>query len=75
MATETTRPVRVKSGDVVRLKSGGPPMTVGAAVRTMTSSVFVCHWFEGGQERRGDFDAAALEPSSPDRQPAADVVS
>ncbi|MGX8010354.1 YodC family protein [Mesorhizobium sp. ORM8.1] len=31
-----------KTGDVVKLKSGGPPMTVsdGAA-----SGMYLCHWF------------------------------
>lgn len=40
-----------KTGDVVKLKSGGPPMTVGdwpeAEVFDHTSDEIPCMWFEG----------------------------
>ena len=49
-------------GDVVRLKSGGPPMTVSKldTFPDGTTSVF-CDWFEGTQQRGGVFRVAILE--------------
>ncbi len=43
---------KLKAGDVVRLKSGGPRMTVGGA---SARSVFLsCYWFVGGEIKRQD---------------------
>ncbi|MCC7537539.1 MAG: DUF2158 domain-containing protein [Deltaproteobacteria bacterium] len=50
-----------KAGDVVALKSGGPPMTVE---EVEGSSVF-CVWFEGKKSERGRFTEAALERYQP----------
>lgn len=46
----------INIGDVVRLKSGGPSMTVDAT----TESRYVCVWFDNGYHRQ-TFDEAALE--------------
>ena len=50
----------LKAGDTVRLRSGGPLMTVveaGEAVR--------CAWFQGKENREGSFPAAALDREDP----------
>ena len=51
----------LKAGDTVRLRSGGPLMTVvllvGDAVR--------CAWFQGKENREGSFPAAALDREEP----------
>ena len=54
---------QIKLGDVVRLKSGGPPMT---AVGTDGYGPFVCSWFVPDEHNawktsRAIFDPAALE--------------
>lgn len=55
---ETFRP-----GDVVRLKSGGPKMTVeNAGEDAMTGQPFVtCVWFEKTAAKRHQFSPDALE--------------
>lgn len=51
-------------GDVVRLRSGGPPMTVtsvGEAHMSSTMSVW-CVWFdEKGEQKSGTFPIEAVE--------------
>lgn len=50
---------QVKKGDTVRLKSGGPLMTV-----VVVDGEFVtCQWFKGDRAQEGAFEAAALEAS------------
>lgn len=50
-------------GAVVRLKSGGPPMTVVA----ITKDDFVrTLWFSEGEAFNGTFPAYALDPCDPD---------
>jgi uncharacterized protein YodC (DUF2158 family) len=44
-------------GDVVRLKSGGPDMTVDNA----SSSRIICNWFEGVIMHTAEFDQGTLE--------------
>jgi uncharacterized protein YodC (DUF2158 family) len=51
---------KVKEGDVVRLKSGGPRMTV---TMVMSKKVVVCQWFEGTKLRGGHFHPDALDPA------------
>lgn len=43
-------------GDVVRLKSGGPKMTV-----CQKSEVYLCCWFNGEAGEQGSFPAQSLE--------------
>jgi uncharacterized protein YodC (DUF2158 family) len=53
---------KFKKGDVVRLKSGGPKMTV----QDQTAKVghLVCQWFEGAKLLQGVFDEESLEIAS-----------
>lgn len=46
-----------KSGQVARLKSGGPAMTVSGVV----GGVVVCQWFEGKKTLTGQFAPETLE--------------
>jgi uncharacterized protein YodC (DUF2158 family) len=49
--------VRLKRGDIVKLRSGGPLMTVDYVnVRTLH-----CSWFEGTQLLTGQFDRDTLK--------------
>jgi uncharacterized protein YodC (DUF2158 family) len=50
-----------KVGDVVRLKSGGPVMTV-AAFRL--NGDVVCRWFDVANPRVKDFEEATIEPAT-----------
>jgi uncharacterized protein YodC (DUF2158 family) len=52
MATETFKP-----GDAVRLKSGGPLMTV----KSLQGNDVICVWFEGEMKKESEFLAATLE--------------
>lgn len=48
-----------KCGDVVRHKSGGPPMTIDSL---LSSAGIACVWFDSsGSSHRGFFDSADLE--------------
>jgi uncharacterized protein YodC (DUF2158 family) len=56
-------------GDIVKLKSGGPNMTVDNA----SSSRIICTWFEGLILHTAEFDQGALEKvtaKDPDLSPA-----
>jgi uncharacterized protein YodC (DUF2158 family) len=55
-----------KIGDVVRLKSGGSPMTVEMIVGGLADIRTV--WMVEGCALRGKFPAAALEPCEPDEE-------
>jgi uncharacterized protein YodC (DUF2158 family) len=60
----TQVPYQPKPGDVVRVKSGGPKMTVirEAIAREGVSNVWECAWFVELKElRTGDFPAITLE--------------
>jgi uncharacterized protein YodC (DUF2158 family) len=60
-----------KVGDVVKLKSGGPLMTItGTSVGPDRPTLFSCSWFDkDNHEQTGSFPADALVAPSP-RQPA-----
>ncbi len=49
-----------KVGDVVRLKSGGPKMTI--ADTTSNPAGILCTWFDEAEVKSARFPAAALEP-------------
>lgn len=52
-----------KTGDTVKLKSGGPVMTVdGAAGERVT-----CYWFADKQPQNAQFKPAMLEAAQPPR--------
>jgi len=52
--------ITFEPGDVVKLKSGGPKMTV-AQVAEQPVDVF-CYWFDGGTNKSDYFCKEALEP-------------
>jgi uncharacterized protein YodC (DUF2158 family) len=51
---------RFQVGDIVKLKSGGPEMTVKERV----TSGYHCQWFAGKKLESGTFPEAGLEPAS-----------
>lgn len=55
-----------KVGDVVRLRSGGPEMTV-TATNLGESKNLRCEWFESGSVKISTFPAAALEKAADSR--------
>ncbi|EPK0249914.1 DUF2158 domain-containing protein [Serratia marcescens] len=48
-------------GDLVKLKSGGPDMTIQSVSETSTSYSYWCQWFAGRKLERGNFSEASLE--------------
>jgi len=52
-----------KAGDIVRLKSGGPDMTVSGL--TYTKDELVCKWFGGKKLEEGHFPPQAIERVPP----------
>ena len=63
MATE------FKSGDVVRLKSGGPNMTVTEIGEKNGEARAFCEWFDGEERHQEAFVLAVIEPSTSDARP------
>ena len=61
----------VKKGDKVRLKSGGPKMTVETTgASNMTGEAWAhCVWFDGMKRMEADFDPEVLEVASDDAGP------
>lgn len=51
---------KIKEGDVVVLKSGGPEMTVSHR-NVEDSEQWVCVWFEGQNKKIDSFKEKALE--------------
>jgi uncharacterized protein YodC (DUF2158 family) len=58
-----------KPGDVVKLKSGGPAMTVTAIGEHVGETKASCVWFEGTEQHQGTFVLAAIEQSGSDSRP------
>ncbi len=52
----------IEVGDVVRLKSGGPEMTV---YLDLGKGMFYCQWFAGTDVKVEKFAAASLEKVEP----------
>lgn len=51
-------------GDIVELKSGGPPMTVvSRSGMPLGSDIVNCAWFGGRKMETGSFPAGALKRS------------
>jgi uncharacterized protein YodC (DUF2158 family) len=61
---------KIKRGDTVRLKSGGPIMTVGGAG---IGGEYECDWFYGEELRHGNFYPEQLEPVEMEEQGAVSV--
>ena len=53
----------LKVGDTVRLKSGGPLMTLGQRVAALGG--WRCHWFQGTELKDGVFQLEQLEKADP----------
>jgi uncharacterized protein YodC (DUF2158 family) len=49
-------------GDVVKLKSGGPDMTVKSCHAGDDYEIYDCQWFAGKKLEAGRFPADSLEP-------------
>ena len=47
-------------GDIVKIKSGGPEMTV-RTVPTEGTKFYRCQWFAGKKLEQGDFPGESLE--------------
>lgn len=47
-------------GDIVKLKSGGPDMTVNSRLSS-TAEIYRCQWFAGKKLEGGNFEANSLE--------------
>ena len=54
---------KFKPGDIVRLKSGGPDMTVERVHDTREGASYFCSWFAGAKDNHKGFQEAALTPS------------
>ncbi len=48
-------------GTIVKLKSGGPDMTVQREVNTNAGTFYRCQWFAGKKLESGDFPPDSLE--------------
>lgn len=48
-------------GDTVRLRSGGPKMTVTAVGESLGTPTVWCSWFVGTKEDKGTFPPGALD--------------
>lgn len=51
-------------GEVVKLRSGGPAMSVEFLDDSITGQYVNCVWFESGEVKRNRFPTAALEKAS-----------
>jgi uncharacterized protein YodC (DUF2158 family) len=67
LAWEDGMTTEIQVGDVVKLKSGGPAMTITAIDET--SKKAFCEWFESTEQHQGTFVLAALKPSNPSDRP------
>jgi uncharacterized protein YodC (DUF2158 family) len=59
-----------KIGDIVRLKSGGPDMTIVGTARTIEADLrqktrWSCSWFGGKKLEHGSFPSEALDAVTP----------
>lgn len=59
-------------GDIVVLKSGGPPMTIKGeqtSIKTKLLIGYYCQWFAGKKIEEGDFPAESLMLAPKDEKP------
>jgi uncharacterized protein YodC (DUF2158 family) len=54
---------RLRPGEIVRLKSGGPPMTI--ALFDVTDGLVYCHYFFRGRTGQARYLVEMLEPCGP----------
>lgn len=60
-------------GDIVQLKSGGPPMTVDSLPGDskhyeQTGEEYWCTWFKGATRDQGGFEEHLLQPYEPPKK-------
>ena len=53
-------------GEVVKLKSGGPEMTVRAVPNSGYGDNYNCQWFAGKKLEAGNFPEGSLDKVTPD---------
>lgn len=58
-------------GDVVRLKSGGPKMTIKEL--DVSNNYTYCVWHDGASLQSSDFDSRTLEKYVPKKKPTITV--
>lgn len=54
-----------KDGDVVVLKSGGPPMTVSSVKEEGRNTIYFCVWFKGASKEYAQFVEHTLQLYTP----------
>ncbi len=54
-------------GEIVKLKSGGPDMTIRSKANTSGSSYY-CQWFAGKKLEQGQFSVESLEYVNKDEE-------
>jgi|HubBroStandDraft_5_1064220.scaffolds.fasta_scaffold151335_1 uncharacterized protein YodC (DUF2158 family) len=52
--------IEIKAGDTVKLKSGGPTMTVSKLKEWKGVMEARCEWFDGNQKNEGSFPLTSL---------------
>jgi uncharacterized protein YodC (DUF2158 family) len=57
----SNQPSKFKVGDLVKLKSGSPVMTVTTVMDTISGTFIRCSWFGGKKLEHGQFPPDALE--------------
>ncbi|OQA65025.1 MAG: hypothetical protein BWY38_02793 [Ignavibacteria bacterium ADurb.Bin266] len=77
MSSQPTQP-KFKEGDIVRLKSGGPDMTVEGYVKQRNDSLtefynfnrIICTWFNGKEMQSNEFkpDSIEIKPKTTSRK-------
>lgn len=50
----------IKAGDVVKLKSGGPSMTVDSVFEDWGALAAICSWFDGKGIKQNRFPVTSL---------------
>jgi uncharacterized protein YodC (DUF2158 family) len=58
-------PMSFSAGDVVKLKSGGPSMTIEKIFLQDNTEYATCVWFDETTEKTKGFATASLEPAEP----------
>lgn len=58
------------TGQTVKLKSGGPVMTVmGTPAFGMNPNMYVCQWFAGKSYKQAEFPGPNLKLTAPEESP------
>jgi len=57
---------KIKAGDVVELKSGGPEMTVDSIGDHQGIESAFCTWFDGNKKYSAAFPLTSLKQATPD---------